>query len=60
MKKLSLDYLFLNEKQFSDLIKKKYSELSTKELALYISNKTGLPKKIIYNKIIEYKSTHAN
>ena len=43
-----------------DLIKKKYLELSTKELALHISNKTGLPKKIIYNKIIEYKSTHTN
>ena len=38
----------------SDLIKKKYSELSTKELALYISNKTGLPKKIIYYRIVEY------
>ena len=48
------------KEMISDLIKKKYSELSTKELALYISNKTGLPKKIIYNKIIEYKSTHAN
>ena len=37
-----------------------YSELklefSTKELALYISNKTGLPKKSIYNRIIELKS----
>ena len=32
------------------------AKFSTKELALYISNKTGLPKKIIYNKIIEYKS----
>ena len=31
-------------------------EFSTKELASYISNKTGLPKKIIYNNIIEYKS----
>ena len=39
-----------------DLIKKNYSKLSTKELALHISNKTGLPKKIIYNSIIEYKS----
>ena len=39
-----------------DLIKQDYSKLSTKELALHISNKTGLPKKIIYNKIIEYKS----
>ena len=38
-----------------DLIKQNYSKLSTKELALYISNKTGLPKKIIYNNIIEYK-----
>ena len=39
-----------------DLIKKDYSKLSTKELAIHISNKTGLPKKIIYNNIIEFKS----
>ena len=39
-----------------DLIKQNHSKLSTKELALHISNKTGLPKKIIYNSIIEYKS----
>ena len=39
-----------------DLIKKDYYKFSTKELALYISNKTGLPKKSIYNKIIELKS----
>ena len=39
-----------------DLIKKDYSKFSTKELALYISNKTGLPKKSIYNTIIEFKS----
>ena len=39
-----------------DLIKQDYSTLSTKELALHISNKTGLPKKIIYNRIVEYKS----
>ena len=39
-----------------DLIKKNYSKFSTKELALYISNKTGLPKKSIYNRIIELKS----
>ena len=39
-----------------DLIKKDYSKFSTKELALYISNKTGLPKKSIYNKIVELKS----
>ena len=39
-----------------DLIKQNYSKLSTKELALYISNKTGLPKKSIYNRIIEFKS----
>ena len=39
-----------------DLIKQDYSEFSTKELAVHISNKTGLPKKIIYNRIIEYKS----
>ena len=44
------------KEMISDLIKKKYSELSTKELALYISNKTGLPKKSIYNRIIELKS----
>ena len=39
-----------------DLIKQNYSKLSTKELVLHISNKTGLQKKIIYNSIIEYKS----
>ncbi len=39
-----------------DLIKQNYSKFSTKELALHISNKTGLQKKIIYNNIIEYKS----
>ena len=39
-----------------DLIKQDYSKLSTKELALHIANKTGLPKKNIYNNIIEYKS----
>ena len=39
-----------------DLIKQDYSKLSTKELAIHISNKTGLPKKNIYNEIIEYKS----
>ena len=39
-----------------DFIKQDYSKLSTKELALHISNKTGLPRKIIYNRILEYKS----
>ena len=39
-----------------DLIKKDYSKFTTKELASYISNKTGLPKKSIYNRIIELKS----
>ena len=39
-----------------DLIKQNYSKLSTKELAIDISNKTGLPKKIIYNRILKYKS----
>ena len=39
-----------------DLIQENYNKLPTKELALQISNKTGLPKKIIYNAIIEYKS----
>ena len=39
-----------------DLIKKDYSKLPTKELAIKISNKTGLPKKNIYNRIIKYKS----
>ena len=29
-----------------DLIKQDYSKLSTKELAIHISNKTGLPKKL--------------
>ncbi len=39
-----------------DLIKKDYSKFSTKELALHISNKTGLPKKTIYNSIISLKT----
>ena len=39
-----------------DLIKQDYSKLSTKDLALHISNKTGLPKKNIYNRILKYKS----
>ena len=39
-----------------NLIKKDYYKFSTKELALHLSNKTGLPKKIIYNRILEYKS----
>ena len=39
-----------------DLIKKDYKNFSTKELAFHISNKTGLPKKSIYNRIIKYKS----
>ena len=39
-----------------DLIKQDYSKLPTKELAIKISNKTGLPKKSIYNRIIEFKS----
>ena len=39
-----------------DLIKQDYSKFSTKELALRISNKTGLPKKNIYNSILKYKS----
>ena len=41
-----------------DLIQQNYDNLSTKELAIHISNKTGLPKKIIYNNIIEYKHTN--
>ena len=43
-------------KMILDLIKKDYSKFSTKELALHISNKTGLPKKTIYNRIIELKT----
>ena len=39
-----------------DMIKQDYFRLTTKELALQISNKTGLPKKTIYNRIIKYKS----
>ena len=39
-----------------EMIEKDYEKFSTKELALQISNKTGLPKKIIYNNIIEFKS----
>ena len=44
------------KEMISDLIKKDYSKFSTKELASHISNKTGLPKKTIYNKIVELKS----
>ena len=54
------DQTHYTKEMILDLIKKKYSKLSTKELALHISNKTGLPKKIIYNKIIEYKSNKTN
>ena len=43
------------KKMILDMIKKDYGNRSTKDLALHISNKTGLPKKIIYNNIIEYK-----
>ena len=39
------------------LIKTNNSKYSTKDLTTYISNKTGLPKKNIYNKIINYKSS---
>ena len=39
-----------------DMIQQDYFRLTTKELALQISNKTGLPKKTIYNRIIKYKS----
>ena len=39
-----------------NLISQNISKFPTKELALLISNKTGLPKKSIYNKIIKYKS----
>ena len=39
-----------------DLINQNVSNLSTKKLALHISNKTGLPKRNIYNRILEYKS----
>ena len=43
------------EEMILNLIKKDYYKFSTKELALHISNKTGLPKKTIYNRIIELK-----
>ncbi len=39
-----------------EMIKNNYGKFSTKELASHISNKTGLPKKIIYNNIIKFKS----
>ena len=51
--------ILYTQKMILDLIKK-FSKLSTKELALHISNKTGLPKKIVYNKIIEYRLIHTN
>ncbi len=44
------------EEMILNLIKKDYYKFSTKELALHISNKTGLPKKTIYNRIIELKT----
>ncbi len=44
------------EEMILNLIKNDYSKFSTKELALRISKKTGLPKKSIYNKIIELKT----
>ena len=50
------DKLHYNKDMILDLIQQNCDKLSTKELALQISNKTGLPKKIIYNTIIEYKS----
>ena len=48
-----LDY---TKEMIIDLIKQDYSHTSTKKLALRISNKTGLPKRNIYNRILEYKS----
>ena len=47
---------YYTKEMILDLIKKDHSKSSTKELALYISNKTGLPRKSIYNRIIELKS----
>lgn len=52
----SNNQIHYTQEMILDLIKQDYTTLSTKELASYISNKTGLPKKIIYNNIIEYKS----
>ena len=43
-----------------DLIEQNRFKLSTRELALLISNKTGLPRKTIYNKIIKYKSNNSD
>ncbi len=55
-----INQIHYTEEMILDLIKKNFSRLSTKELALHISNKTGLPKKFIYNKILGYKSIHSN
>ena len=50
------NYINYTKEMILDLIKQDYSKFSTKELALRISNKTGLPKKNIYNRILKYKS----
>ena len=42
-------------KNIDNLIKDNLKKFSTKDLTTFISNKTGLPKKNIYNKIIKFK-----
>ena len=45
----------LSEENVDSLIKNNLKKFSTKELTLFISNKTGLPRKSIYNKILKFK-----
>lgn len=44
-----------NSENIDKLIKINLKKFSTKELTSFISNKTGLPKKNIYNKIVKLK-----
>ena len=44
----------LSKEDVNQLIKNNLKRFSTKELTSFISNKTGLPKKSIYNEIIKF------
>ena len=52
----NINQIHYTKEMILDMIEQDYKNFSTKELASHISNKTGLPKKIIYNSIVEYKS----
>ena len=45
-----------NKTEKTKLIKNFNETKSTKDLSSYIADKTGLPKKIIYNKIIKFRN----